>query len=74
MSVTTTLSESASDRCQIVSVNLQGVSAHRLKALGIFEGQEVRLAKRGNPLIVKAAGGKIAIAVDIANQIVVVSG
>ena len=57
--------------CQIVSLNLSGASAQRLKALGIFEGQTVSVQKRGNPLILKAAGGRVAIAKEIASQIVV---
>jgi hypothetical protein len=40
-----------------------------LKSLGLFEGQQVQLARVGNPLIVKAAGGKIAVAGEIAKGI-----
>ncbi len=46
-------------------------SANRLKSLGIFAGQRIRVARRGNPMIVKAAGSRIAVAADIAKQILV---
>jgi Fe2+ transport system protein FeoA len=42
-----------------------------LKALGLFEGQQVQLSRRGNPLILKAAGSRIAVAGEIAQQIFV---
>jgi len=41
----------------------------RLKAMGLFEGQYLELSRLGNPMIVKAAGGKIAIAREIAQGI-----
>ena len=68
---TSTLESATTTSCFVVSLNLPDGSARRLKALGIFEGQELELARRGSPLIVKAAGGKVAIAEDIARQIVV---
>ncbi|MDP7395449.1 MAG: FeoA family protein [Lentisphaeria bacterium] len=71
MSLTTALSDCSAKRCQVVSLNLTGATAQRLEALGIFEGQDMKLAKRGNPLIVKAAGGKVAISRDLASQILV---
>lgn len=61
----------AGQDCQIVSIQVPEGSAVRLKALGIFEGQHVALAKRGNPLIVKAAGGRVAIAAELAEHILV---
>jgi Fe2+ transport system protein FeoA len=52
-------------------LDLPDTSALRLKALGIFEGQRIELAKRGSPMIVKAAGGRVAIAEEIARRILV---
>ena len=46
-------------------------SANRLKSLGIFAGQQIEIARRGNPLIVKAAGSRIAVSEGIAEQILV---
>lgn len=46
-------------------------SAGRLKSLGIFEGQTIEIAREGNPLIVKAAGSRVAIAQALAKDIFV---
>lgn len=46
-------------------------AANRLKSLGIFAGQQIEVARRGNPFIVKAAGSRIAVSADIAKQILV---
>jgi len=59
------------DEGQIARLNLPDGCAVRLKSLGLFEGQNIQLAKRGNPLILKAAGGRIAVADEIASQIFV---
>ena len=55
----------------VTEINLEGFEAARLKAMGIYEGQTVQLAQHGNPVIVKAAGGKMALADEIANRILV---
>ncbi len=54
---------------EIARLDLPEACANRLKSLGLFEGQQVLLARGGNPLIVKAAGGKIAVAGEIAKGI-----
>ena len=46
-------------------------TANRLRSLGIYVGQQIEVARRGNPLIVKAAGSRIAVSQDIAKQILV---
>ena len=54
---------------EIARLDLPEACANRLKSLGLFEGQQVQLARIGNPLIVKAAGGKVAVAGEIAKGI-----
>ncbi|WP_283433611.1 FeoA family protein [Neorhodopirellula lusitana] len=54
---------------QITRLDVPAACATRLKSLGLFEGQRVQLARGGNPMIVKAAGGKIAVAGEIARGI-----
>ena len=54
---------------EIARLDLPEACAIRLKSLGLFEGQHVELARSGNPMIVKAAGGKIAVAGEIAKGI-----
>ena len=46
-------------------------TANRLRSLGIFAGQQIEVSRRGNPLIVKAAGSRIAVSQDIAKHILV---
>jgi len=53
------------------ALDLSDSSAQRLKSLGVFEGQRIEVARRGNPLIVKAAGSRIAIASELAKNILV---
>ncbi|MFG0264501.1 MAG: ferrous iron transport protein A [Rhodopirellula sp. JB055] len=70
------IAELALDRCgsncaEIIRLDLPESCASRLKALGLFEGQQVQLSRRGNPLILKAAGSRIAVAGEIAQQIFV---
>ncbi|KLU04569.1 MULTISPECIES: FeoA family protein [Rhodopirellula] len=70
------IAELALDRCgsncaEIIRLDLPENCASRLKALGLFEGQLVQLSRRGNPLILKAAGSRIAVAGEIAQQIFV---
>lgn len=55
----------------VEKIDLPTSVAARLKSLGVFEGQEFELARRGHPLILKIAGSRIAIADDIAGQIFV---
>ena len=50
-------------------LQLDETPANRLKSLGLFEGQHVELSRAGNPLIVKAAGSRVAIAADLAKYI-----
>ena len=57
------------DRGIVGSIALSDSAAKRLKALGVFEGQHIQIARRGDPLIVKAAGSRIAIAKDLAKNI-----
>lgn len=54
---------------EIARLDLPEACAIRLKALGLFAGQHVQLSRVGNPMIVKAAGGKIAVAGEIARGI-----
>ncbi|TWT98822.1 FeoA family protein [Neorhodopirellula pilleata] len=54
---------------EIVRLDLPEACATRLKSLGLFEGQRVELARGGNPMILKAAGGRIAVAGEIAKGI-----
>ena len=68
--------ESSLDRLRndvaiVENLRLPEASAKRLKSLGVFKGQRIELARRGNPLIVKAAGSRIAIAEGIAKHIFV---
>lgn len=56
---------------KIVRLDLPDALANRLKAMGLFEGQDVAVSRGGNPMIVKAAGGKIAVAAELARQIMV---
>lgn len=55
----------------VEKLNLDAAPASRLKALGVFEGQEIELTRKGNPFIIKAAGSRVAIAADIAKCILV---
>lgn len=55
----------------VEKLNLDLAPANRLKSLGVFEGQQIELTRKGNPLIVKAAGSRVAIAADLAKFILV---
>lgn len=55
----------------VTRIDLEGFEAARLKAMGVYEGQTVELAQTGNPVIVKAAGSKMALAREIASRIMV---
>lgn len=55
--------------CEIARLELPEACEIRLKSLGLFAGQRVQLTRSGNPMIVKAAGGKIAVAGEIAKGI-----
>ena len=65
------LSEFRGRNAQILHFDLPEQEAHRLKCLGVFEGQLIQLQKAGNPMILMAAGGRVAIARDVANGIMV---
>ena len=56
---------------QVMRFDLPENETHRLKCLGVFEGQTIRLQKPGNPMILMAAGSRVAIADDIASRIIV---
>lgn len=55
----------------VTSIELDGFEAARVKAMGLYEGQTVEVSKAGNPVIVKAAGSRMALASEIASQIMV---
>lgn len=63
------LQDYAESTGQIARLDVPEVCAQRLKSLGLFEGQDLQLARGGNPMIVKAAGGKVAVAGEIAEKI-----
>lgn len=67
------LSDYRGDSAEIVRLDLPEAETLRLKSLGIFAGQSIELRKAGNPLILTAAGGRVAIAAEVARQIVVQS-
>ncbi len=67
----TTLNRIDEPRAIVKAINLAESAARRLKALGVFEGQCIEIARRGDPLIVKAAGSRIAIAEGLAKDILV---
>ncbi len=50
----------------------EGPDADSLKALGLCAGQQVRVMRDGNPMIVDLFGTKVAIAASLAAQIRVV--
>lgn len=70
---TTYLAEFGGRTAQIVQLNLPAAEEHRLKSLGLFEGQsiEVQKTETGSPLILTAAGSRVAIAHEIAARILV---
>lgn len=55
----------------VESLDLAELPCKRLKSLGVFEGQLIELSKRGNPMIIKAAGSRVAISQQLAEQIMV---
>ncbi len=55
----------------IEKLDLPLETGNRLKSLGVFEGQRIELARQGNPLIIKAAGSRVAIAQTLAKCILV---
>ena len=65
------LSDYDGDSAEIVRLDLPEAEAQRLKSMGIFEGQSIELCRTGDPLILTAAGGRVAIAREVARQIVV---
>lgn len=70
-SVPLTLQQLATKSAVIESLGCPEVMAKRLKSMGVFVGQQIEVSRRGNPLIVKAAGSRIAISADLAQQITV---
>jgi Fe2+ transport system protein FeoA len=65
------LSDFRGRHAEIVHFDLPESEARRLKCLGVFEGQSIRLEKAGCPMIFTAAGSRVAIAGEIASRIVV---
>lgn len=68
------LSEFSGRTAEILQLNLSPTEARRLRRLGVFEGQLIELQPHGNPAIVfSVAGGRVAIAREVAQQIVVLA-
>lgn len=65
------ISSMRSGSATVTSIDLDGFEAARLKAMGLYEGQTIELSQAGNPVIVKAAGSKMALANEIASHIMV---
>jgi Fe2+ transport system protein FeoA len=65
------LSEFFGTTAVVVDLDLPESESRRLKSLGVFVGQSIELQRAGNSLILAAAGGRVAIAQDIARRIVV---
>lgn len=65
------ISSIGSGSATVTSIELDGFEAARLKAMGVYEGQTVELSRQGSPVIVKAAGSKLALADEIASRIMV---
>lgn len=74
MSEEVALDRTSTNQWVIRRLDLPEACARRLKAMGLFEGQQIEIARRGNPLIIKAAGSKIALAREIACHVVVGPG
>ena len=55
------LSEFDGDSAEILRLEMDEAASQRLKSMGIFEGQSIKLCKAGNALILIAAGGRVAI-------------
>ncbi|GEM_PF-6592902 len=56
---------------QIVGFDLPEAQEHRLRTMGLFEGQCVQLLKKSNPVIIKVAGARMALAREIAECVYV---
>ncbi len=54
---------------QVLRLELPDAEAQRLRSMGIFEGQQIKICKTGGNLIVTAAGGRIALANRVARHI-----
>jgi len=67
------LSEYRGKSAVVAYLDLPDAEARRLKRLGIFEGQLIEFRRAGAVLILKAIGGRVAIAQEVAQQIVVQS-
>ncbi len=65
------LSQCLCSGLQIVGFNLPEVQEHRLRTMGLFEGQIVQLIKKSNPVIIKVAGARMALAREIAGGVYV---
>ena len=68
------LSDYEGQTAQVVRLDLPATEALRLKSMGVFVGQSIVVRKLGNPLILTAAGGRIAIAREVARHILVQVG
>lgn len=67
------LSKDLCSGLQIVGFDLPAVQEHRLRTMGLFEGQIVQLLKKSNPVIIKVAGARMALAREIAGGVHVAS-
>lgn len=58
-------------RWYVAGFDLPEIQEHRLRTMGLFEGQTVLLIKRCNPVIIKVAGARVALASEIAGGVYV---
>ncbi|QDS94085.1 FeoA domain protein [Roseimaritima multifibrata] len=65
------LTKVASHCLEIVGFGLPADQEHRLRTMGLFEGQCLQLIKASNPVIVKVAGARVALAREVADFIYV---
>ena len=67
-----TLHEFPGRDAEIVQLDMPVADARRLRSLGAFEGQTIELLRGGgSAFVMSVAGGQIAVASEIAQQIVV---
>ena len=63
------LSKGLCSGLQIVGFDLPEVQEHRLRTMGLFEGQIVQLLKKSNPVIIKVAVARMALAREFASGV-----
>lgn len=54
---------------QITDLDLSSEAIARLAGLGICEGRDVEIVRRGEPLVVRTCGSRIGIALSLARRI-----